>query len=1075
MAQIKFSPSVNIKRDEQRSVAYLPTPNAVQVAQQIGNDYKIGIRSFNIIGSFGTGKSSFLWAFQQSLNGNSYFEVSLPKTSVNYFFNIVADYRSIITVFANQLGIDAENCTSEAIFSELYNRYHDLKGEQRLMVIMIDEFGKFLEYAAEHDTEKELYFIQQLAEFVNDPEKDILLLTALHQNIEAYGLTFSNQKRNEWLKVKGRFKELPFNEPVEQLLYLAAMQIANEELDAQVAARLEQTFMLLRASKAFNFEIASINQILKKLFPLDPFAANVLTLLLQRYGQNERSLFSFLSSTDQTGLNAHRDQQADAFYHTARVYDYLSYNFYSFLYSQYNPDISAWRLLQSTLEKAERAFDQELNGYLDIIKTIGLLNLTVAAGTILDNDILKNYATICLGIPNAAQLIDYLIDKNLIFYRNYNKRYVLYEGSDLDIHSALIEAGSKIESVVDVTTLLNKYYQLPPIMAKEITYRKGTPRLFEYIISEYPVTKVPEGEIDGYINLVFNDKLEAADIQHYSAGQTEAVVYGFYKQSRSIKELLFEIEKTKRVIEENADDTVALEELNNIILHQQNLLNHKILNNFYSIKKEVVWVWDGIIQEQIRNKKDFNRLLSTIADAVYNEAPVFLNELVNRHRISPSIHTAKRAYFKALANSWGEPQLGFTGVKFPPERTIYMTLLEANGVQLFGVSADGNVNFNERFDFHFLWQRSLMFLETAVAARRSVSELRDLLKLKPFKLKQGLIDFWLPTFLFIKRNDFALFGNHGYIPNINDEVLELIAKNPEQYQVKAFNIDGIKLDLFNSYRSLLQQTQQERLTNRSFIETIKPFISFYTQLPEYAKKTKRLKKEALNIREAIVRSKDPEQTFFEDFPHALGIDINKLQSNPQGLQLYIDRLQEAIREIRTSYDELINRFELFLQLEIVGEELPFLEYQSALQKRYRSIKRHLLLPHQRKLVQRIDSQLDDRAAWLDTVAQVVTNVTLKQLDDEQELVLYDRFKFLIFELDSLTDISNAGFNEANENMVSIEISSFETGMNKKIVRLPKDKSEQVSATELRLRNILSQDPAIDIAALTNILKEMLKK
>jgi hypothetical protein len=60
----KFTTSVNIIRDKGRELNYIPTPNAIRIVDQICNDFKKGIRSFNIIGSYGTGKSSFLWAFQ---------------------------------------------------------------------------------------------------------------------------------------------------------------------------------------------------------------------------------------------------------------------------------------------------------------------------------------------------------------------------------------------------------------------------------------------------------------------------------------------------------------------------------------------------------------------------------------------------------------------------------------------------------------------------------------------------------------------------------------------------------------------------------------------------------------------------------------------------------------------------------------------------------------------------------------------------------------------------------------------------------------------------------------------------
>jgi len=1073
--QTKYTTSVNIIRDADRDIRYIPTPNAVRIVNQLANDFKVGLRSFNIIGAFGTGKSSFLWAFQQSVSGKKkHFGIKLVNSPNYSFINLVGEYKSIMTTFAERFDIQTDAHLTENIFSEIYNCYHALGTQNPLLFIVIDEFGKFLEYAAEYEPERELYFIQQLAEFVNNPDRNIVLLTTVHQNFDAYAFSLAGAKKQEWTKVKGRFKEIPFNEPVEQLLYLAGEHLQVKSAAIKARAEIHDGIQLFLKAKAFTSDPDKVTEIAEKLYPLDLVSANILTLLLQRYGQNERSLFSFLESTDHTGIIAHAFDN-NSFYNVASVYDYLLFNFYAFVNSQYNIDFSAWRLIKNTLESVERTFDFDVSDYQKIIKTIGLLNITSAAGATLDYDFLSQYAKTCLDISNAEEIIDNLSAKKLIFYRNYNKRYVLFEGSDLDIQSALIEAGNKVEQVVDVTTLLNKYYQLPPIIAKEVTYQKGTPRLFEYLITEYPKTVIPEGEIDGFINLIFNDKISQEEVIAYSADQKEAIIYGFYKNSKSIKELLFEIEKTKKVIDENGEDKFAITELNNIIIHQQNLLNHKILNNFYNPKKEIIWIWNGRVLENIESKKVFNKQLSAICNEVYKKSPSFINELVNKNKISPSIHTAKRLYFKALAQNWDKPQLNFPADKFPPEKTIYLSLLESNGIRLYSDIVNHEITVNDKFNFDHLWNYSLDFLNSAKVSRRKISEFEALLKVRPYKLKQGLIDFWVPTFLFIKREDFALFGEKGYIPAINDEVLELVAKFPENYEIKTFDIEGVKLDLFNSYRLFLQQTKKEKVTNISFIETIKPFITFYTKLPEYSKITKRLSKEAVNIRTAIVKSEDPEWTFFEDFPRALGYTVNELQTNQAGLQQYIDKLQEAIRELRTSYDELTGRVELFIQSEIVGEEVSFEIYKNFLQKRYKNLKKHLLLPHQRRLVQRIDSELDDRNAWLESITQTIVGTSLQKIDDDQELVLYDKFKFLILELDSLTDISKANFSEEKEDIMSIEISSFNKGLNKTMLRLPKHKQQQLLDTESSLKKILSNDPSVNITALANVLNEILNK
>ena len=108
--------------------------------------------------------------------------------------------------------------------------YKSIIKSGRGLAIVIDEFGKFLEYAAKNNPERELYFIQQLAEYVNDPRKHIFLITTLHQDFNGYARNLTKTQQNEWDKVKGRLKEITFNEPVEQLLFLAAERLSELKL-----------------------------------------------------------------------------------------------------------------------------------------------------------------------------------------------------------------------------------------------------------------------------------------------------------------------------------------------------------------------------------------------------------------------------------------------------------------------------------------------------------------------------------------------------------------------------------------------------------------------------------------------------------------------------------------------------------------------------------------------------------------------------------------------------------------------------------------------------------------------------
>lgn len=1072
----KYTPSVNIFRDQDAELNYLPTPNAKRIAEQIAGDFKRGIRSFTIIGSYGTGKSSFLWALSNVLrNKKHYFDAGgLEKMKVEVL-PLVGEYRSVADFFSQKLLNGA--VSAEEIFAEIYHRYHRLGKKNGLLVLMVDEFGKFLEYAAKNSPEKELYFLQQLAEFVNNPAHNIILLTTLHQNFDAYSFSLNGAQRQEWSKVKGRFRELTFNEPVEQLLLLAGERLSQDDEEKTDRKSLEQATQLFLQAKAFPFKPDFAKSLAPKLYPLDLLTAAAAALAMQRYGQNERSLFSFLEGTEHTGIKGKYDRRSNPFYNLANLYDNLIFNYYSFINSKYNPDYSAWASIKGALEKAENEIEEHHVGdCLKLIKGVGLLNIFASKGSKLDRDFLRVYAGTCLGIGDPDQALKTLADKTILAYRNYQKRFILNEGTDVDIEKELLQAGDQIGEIEDVVSLLKKYFSFPPVFAKEYYYQTGTPRIFEFVISKHPISDlIPTGDTDGYINLVFDEKTGFEKVKEVSSKSPgKAILYGVFKNAATIRDLLKEIEKTKKTIENVAtEDKIAQRELANILRHQETLLNHYIMSSLYGGGHEIAWVFSGNVLT-IRAKRDLNRYLTKICTDVYPGTPVYRSELVNRSKLSSQIHTAKRAYLRHLVNHWHDEDLGFDKDKFPPEKTIYLTLLRENGLAPDLGNLFAPVTLCEESTFKTVWEHGEDFLEKAKSHRMPLTEFADSLAKAPFKLKQGLIDFWLPTFLFLKRDDYALFGNGIYIPEVREETLELIAKSPKDYYIKTFDVAGIRLDIFNRYRQFLNQATKERLDNKTFVETIRPFLSFYRGLPEYAKHTNRLTKESLAIRKVIATATDPEKTFFDDFPAALGLTLNQLKKSPEVLGDYIDRLQEAVREIRTCHDELVNRFELFITGEVFYESLSFEAYKLKLRERFQSIKQHRLLPHHKTLLLRLASELDDRKAWLSSIAQAVVGKTLENLRDEDEPLLYDKFKNLVLELDTLNQLSQVGVDDEKEDAFGLEITTFEA-VDKKVVRFPKKKKAEISRIEEQLRTQLGKDKTLNIAALANVLKDLLQK
>jgi hypothetical protein len=87
------------------------------------------------------------------------------------------------------------------------------------------------------------------------------------------------------------------------------------------------------------------------------------------------------------------------------------------------------------------------------------------------------------------------------------------EGTDLDFEAALQEASGQVEEISNLVEKLQQHFNRQYVLAKEATYRTGTPRVFEYVLSEQPIDRKPSGAVDGYINLVFNGRLTRIQVE----------------------------------------------------------------------------------------------------------------------------------------------------------------------------------------------------------------------------------------------------------------------------------------------------------------------------------------------------------------------------------------------------------------------------------------------------------------------------------------------------------------------------------------------------------------------------------
>lgn len=1011
MAKKTFTLSANIENGIAEGSRYIVTPNVQKVLQEIVDGYQTGIHSFSIIGTYGTGKSSFLLHLEQDLLGRTKDKELLKNTELLHdggfeILNILGDSKSLASLLLGKLQ-DVMRSNETDVLSLLKTYYSKLKKQNKFLLIAIDEFGKVLEYAAKYNPEEELYFFQKFTEVVNAPTRSIILLTTLHQNFSAYAGKLSQTQKNEWTKVKGRFQEVVFAEPIEQLLYLAAEHISTEFKYRLIDNKFLQIYQMAVGgkfvAKDFSFDTAC------KLYPMDTFAAYSITRAIQRYGQNERSLFTFLNSKGAHSVSMYKENENNT-YNLADVYDYVVNSFHSYL-NDANSDSTGWSAIRMSLERVEGSDWKEPQQMLDalkIVKSIGMLNLFGNAGFTMKRNEISDYASIALGVKFASTILHELERLKIVRYAEYKKRLILFEGTDINIEEEVTNASLVVPKPVNFVDDLRVYFNNRVSPVKAYYYHRGTPRYFEYQLLDYPQDIIPTGDVDGYVQMIFGttDK-QYEELELFSKNCEHAIIFAYFNNTGDIVLHLHNIQKYRYIIEKvlvDKSDRVALKELTQLMEYEKTMLNKALSESLFSYHDDVTWLYKGEVRK-VYSHRDFNKLLSEVCEDVYSLTPIINNELFNKHKLSSNISAAKAKYLQALLENSDKVDLGFDADKFPPEKTIYYSLLKNTGLHVNGEFVDAPSN----NDIKTLWNVCEEFLNSTREKARKLSELQKKLSAQPYKIKDGVLEFWLPTYLFIKRQDYSLYGENGqFIPNFNIELFDLMKKHIGEFKIKAYAVDGVKLQLFNQYRKFLNLGDNSSIKGGAFIETIKPFLFFYNrQLNDYAKHTKSLPhEESIKFREVLARAKDPEKAFLEDLPEALGYDDEKLKDE-SAVQDYCYVIQRAVRELRGCYNQLIDRIEGNLSESLGLESGEYAEYILEIQQRLSKVKPHLLNTRQKEFYQHAMAQFDNRTEWYQSVCFAVLGSPLDRMTDDQEPKLHDDIVFLFKECEQKAVLSES--------------------------------------------------------------------
>lgn len=284
------------------------------------------------------------------------------------------------------------------------------------------------------------------------------------------------------------------------------------------------------------------------------------------------------------------------------------------------------------------------------------------------------------------------------------------------------------------------------------------------------------------------------------------------------------------------------------------------------------------------------------------------------------------------------------------------------------------------------------------------------------------------------------------------------------------------MEFFNQYRKFVNLEAVGGIKSNQLIDTIKPFFFFYNRrLNDYAKHTNKFDhEETRKFRDILAKAKDPEKTFLEDLPEALGYD-KEAKNSKQFAKEYAYIINRAVKELRGCYNKLIDRIEQRL-VEVLGlSSYEYGEYVVEIRQRLSAVKTYLLTDRLKEFYNHAMAEFDNRTEWYQSICYTALDQPLERLRDNQEGKLIEELIELFKECEKYADISKVKTDNDDE-VYSFDLVSTDGDVVKpQTYQLnSKDKAESKKLEE-SLNAVLNGHDDLAVVTLLRMLKGRMNK
>lgn len=715
--------------------------------------------------------------------------------------------------------------------------------------VVYDEFGKFLEGSVDKSSAMDIKLIQDFAEKCNRSGANQLhIMLISHKSIENYIGRLPKNKVDAWKAVSNRFKSISISNDEAEIYDMIATVLNRDEEPFEHFVGLHQsrfdvlTQIVLKDSTFHSIKLSDPKSLVYRCYPLHPYSLLLLPRISELVAQNERTIFTFLSSMERYSVPyfLRTDDSEFPTIEPDYIYDYFEKLFKG---EPYGSTIKKqWQITTAALAKLKE-YDNELAE--KIIKTIALIYCVNDFEVVPPSwDLICDIYSVNYSWAEIEAAKEILKKAHLIIELLYKPYVRISEGSRHDVLELIQQEVYKVEKTIKTSAAFNEYCNISYLYPVQYNDENEIVRYFDFCfigIDELPGI-APTGlslqtNADGIVYAILaqtEDEIAVAN-KAISNIHNRRAVFIVPKTCFDCKSMAAGYQAILNLKSIYADKEVELlEELNYILEDRQNVLDSYIVNTFFRFDKGNNSVYyDGHVQD-ISRKAQLSQLLSSIMSNIYNKTPKIVNDLINKNQISSTIKSARNKILSALLYGSYKKNLGLVGNG--PELNILRSTLIIPGVFINDENAHIDLDCSDLQVKEILAEIKKYIIQSTNTRNHNFEELYDVL-ISPYYgygLKRGIIPIYLAVVFAQYREHITVLRHDRELP-LSATVLCDIDCSPADYSVVLEEWDDKKEiyianleDVFSDYVNASDKS------NGSFVYIVKAMRRWYLQLPKYA-------------------------------------------------------------------------------------------------------------------------------------------------------------------------------------------------------------------------------------------------